>query len=154
MARPRPARHGAGLTGYELYYFNVEALWGIAEWVHWIAGRSGAPRSMRVDEATQMQHTGPMKTAILPQVRVEPELRADLESVLRNGETLSEFVEATVRSAVEYRRTQSEFHARGEAAWQAFQRDGESYPASQVTNELRKMLDEKRKQIKTSPRSK
>ena len=49
-----------------------------------------------------------MKTAILPQVRVEPQLRADLESVLREGETLSEFVETTVRSAVEHRRVQKE----------------------------------------------
>lgn len=54
-----------------------------------------------------------MKTAIIPQIRVEPELRSDLESVLRQGETLSEFVEATVRNAIEYRRMQTEFHTRG-----------------------------------------
>lgn len=59
-----------------------------------------------------------MKTSILPQVRVDPELRANLETVLRPGETLSSFIEDTVRSAVEYRRAQSEFEARGEAAWQ------------------------------------
>ena len=94
-----------------------------------------------------------MKTAILPQVRVQPELRADLEAVLRKGETLSEFVEATVRSAVEYRRMQAEFLARGEAAWQKCRRTGTSHPAKQVIGELRDMLDAKRKQLKVkSPR--
>lgn len=88
-----------------------------------------------------------MKTAILPQVRVAPELRADLESVLHNGETLSEFVEMTVRSAIEYRRTQAEFHARGEAAWQEYQRTGASVSAEQVTRELRDQLEAKRKQL-------
>ena len=44
-----------------------------------------------------------MKTAIIPQVRIEPQLRADLDAVLRDGETLSEFVESTVRGAVEHR---------------------------------------------------
>jgi len=94
-----------------------------------------------------------MKTAIIPQVRVEPQLRSDLESVLRTGETLSEFVEATVRSAVEYRRTQAEFHARGAAAWQQYQHTGTSIPASQVTQELRNMLEARRKELqaRTAP---
>ncbi|MFN7724032.1 MAG: YlcI/YnfO family protein, partial [Rubrivivax sp.] len=38
-----------------------------------------------------------MKTAVIPQVRVEPKLRADLDAVLLPGETLTEFVEASVR---------------------------------------------------------
>ena len=33
-----------------------------------------------------------MKTATIPSVRVEPEFRAEVESVLVEGETLSEFV--------------------------------------------------------------
>lgn len=37
-----------------------------------------------------------MKSAGIPQVRVEPELRAELESLLKQGETLSEFVETRV----------------------------------------------------------
>jgi len=88
-----------------------------------------------------------MKTAIIPQVRVAPELRADLESVLHAGETLSEFVEATVRSAVEYRRAQREFHARGEAAWRQYQQTGASVPAGQVAQELRDMLEARRRQL-------
>ncbi|MFN7426740.1 MAG: YlcI/YnfO family protein [bacterium] len=38
-----------------------------------------------------------MKTAVIPQIRVEPELRAELESVLRQGEALTECVETTVQ---------------------------------------------------------
>jgi len=40
-----------------------------------------------------------MKSAVIPQIRVEPELRAELEAVLKQGETLTDFVEATVRNA-------------------------------------------------------
>lgn len=88
-----------------------------------------------------------MKTAVIPQIRVEPELRAELESVLRKGETLSEFVEATVRGAIEYRRMQTEFHARGEAAWQQYQRTGASAPADEVIQELRDVLESRRKHV-------
>jgi predicted nucleic acid-binding protein len=95
-----------------------------------------------------------MKSANLPQVRVEPELRAQLESVLRDGETLSGFVEATVRSAVEYRRAQAEFHARGEAAWEAFRRSGVSHPAGEVIAELRGKLEARRKRLQAADRRK
>ena len=88
-----------------------------------------------------------MKTAVIPQVRVEPELRADLESVLGKGETLSEFVESSVRKAVEYRRIQAEFQARGEAAWQGYLRTGVSYSAAEVVGELREMLEARRRQL-------
>jgi len=102
-----------------------------------------------------MQYDADMKTAVLPQVRVAPELRADAESVLREGESLSEFVEATVRGAVEYRRAQAEFHARGDAAWRQYQQTGVSRPAGEVIGELRGMLDAKRKQLKArTPREK
>lgn len=88
-----------------------------------------------------------MKSAVLPQVRVEPELRAELESVLRQGETLSEFVENSVRNAVEFRRVQNDFHARGEAAWAEYQRTGVSYSTAEVMAELRAMVEEKRQHV-------
>ena len=47
-----------------------------------------------------------MKTAVIAQIRVEPALRADLDAVLLPGETLTDFVEASVRAAVEFRRVQ------------------------------------------------
>lgn len=53
-----------------------------------------------------------MRSAVIPQIRVEPELRAELESVLQPGETLTDFVVTTVRNAIAFRRVQTAFHAR------------------------------------------
>ncbi len=92
-----------------------------------------------------------MKSAILPQVRVDPELRKSLELMLRKGETLSEFIEDTVRSAVEYRRTQAEFHARGEVAWQEYLRTGVAHSAEEVIGEMRERLSAKRQQLAIPP---
>ena len=89
-----------------------------------------------------------MKTAVIPQVRVEPELRAELDAVLRQGETLSEFVEASVRSAVEFRRVQTAFLARGEASWASFLRTGVATPADQVLDKLQAKLDAKRRLLR------
>jgi predicted transcriptional regulator len=88
-----------------------------------------------------------MKSAVIPQVRVEPELRAELEAVLQEGETLSGFVEACVRNAVEFRRVQTRFHARGQAAWEHFQTTGESVSTDEVVAKLQAKLDAKRKRL-------
>ena len=53
------------------------------------------------------------KTATLPSIRVAPEFRATVESVLLETETLTEFVENAVRETVSRRRNQAEFLARG-----------------------------------------
>ncbi len=88
-----------------------------------------------------------MKSAILPQVRVEPQLRADLEAVLREGESLSDFVETCVRQAVEHRRMQAEFDARADAAWLRFQQTGAGVPAKEVVAELRAQLQTRRRAL-------
>ena len=88
-----------------------------------------------------------MKTAVIPQVRVTVELRADLDAALGEDETLSEFVEEAVRRAVERRRVETSFLARGEAAWQAHLRDGKAVPAENVLEKLQKKLDARRKQL-------
>lgn len=88
-----------------------------------------------------------MKSAVLPQVRVEPEWRTELEAVLRQGEALSEFVETSVRYAVEFRRLQNDFHARGEAAWAELQHTGASTPADEVVAGLRAKVDARRRQL-------
>lgn len=54
-----------------------------------------------------------MKTTTIPSIRVESDFRAEVEAVLAEGETLSQFVEASVRASVERRRMQVEFIARG-----------------------------------------
>lgn len=88
-----------------------------------------------------------MKSAVIPQIRIEPELRAKLESVLRQGETLTEFVEVTVRNAIAFRRVQTTFHARAQAASDAYHQSGVSVPVEAVLKRLQSKLDAKRKKL-------
>ena len=96
---------------------------------------------------TQTQYTKSMKSAVIPQIRVEPELRAELESVLRQGETLTDFVEATVRDAIAFRRVQTAFHARARAASEEYHRTGVAVPVETVLQRLQSRLDAKRKKL-------
>jgi hypothetical protein len=92
-----------------------------------------------------MQYTFLMKSAVIPQIRVEPELRAELEAVLKQGETLTDFVEATMRNAIAFRRVQTAFHDRAQAASQGYHRTGVSLPVEVVLERLQSKLDAKRK---------
>ena len=71
-----------------------------------------------------------MKTATLPSLRVEPGLRKAAEGVLREGESLSSFMEQSLRDEVNRRRMQAEFIARGLAARDEVRSrlDGEGIP--------------------------
>ena len=89
-----------------------------------------------------------MKTSALPTVRIEPALRSELESVLRQGENLSSFVESAVRKAVESRRQQAEFHARGQVSWDELQRTGVSYSVDEVLSTLRQHTAARRAELK------
>ena len=108
--------------------------------------RAGTP-TRPVAAVTQTQYTSSMKTAVIPQIRVEPELRAELESVLRQGETLTDFVEATVRNAIAFRRVQTSFHSRAQAASEEYHRTGVSVPVDTVLQRLQSKLDAKRKKL-------
>jgi ribosome-associated translation inhibitor RaiA len=88
-----------------------------------------------------------MKTAVIPQIRVEPELRAELESVLKEGETLTGFVEVTVRNAIAFRRVQTTFHERAQAASAEYHRTGVSAPVDAVLDKLQSKLNAKRKRL-------
>ncbi len=88
-----------------------------------------------------------MKDAVIPQVRVETELRTSLDAVLRPGETLTDFVEAAVRNAVEYRRVQTAFASRCGASLAEYERTGVSIPAAQVISKLEFKLARRRKQL-------
>lgn len=81
-----------------------------------------------------------MKSASIPSLRVAPELRAAAESVLKEGETLSAFVENSLKAQIEHRRAQAEFIARGMAAREEAKRTGVYYSADEVVDELREML--------------
>jgi hypothetical protein len=99
-----------------------------------------------------MQYSLSMKSAFIPQVRVEPQLRAELEASLRECETLSEFVETAVRDAAQRRRTQAEFIARGLAARDEAQRTGVYVTLEEVDATLGGMLDEARARLAAAPR--
>ncbi len=59
-----------------------------------------------------------MKTAVIPQVRVDPGLRAELD-----------------------------FHTRGQAAWENYERSGAAVPADVVLAKLQAKLDARRRQL-------
>ena len=81
-----------------------------------------------------------MKTAILPSVRVEPALRASVESLLDVGETLSAFVESAVRQTVTRRQNQAEFVARGLMSLENAKRTSEYVDADDVVEKFAKKL--------------
>jgi predicted transcriptional regulator len=82
-----------------------------------------------------------MKTTTIPSIRVEPDFRAEVEAVLAEGETLSQFVEASVRASVERRRMQAEFIARGLRSRDVARRTGVYVDADEVIDGLQRKLD-------------
>ena len=81
-----------------------------------------------------------MKTATIPSLRVDPDLRKSAQSVLGKGESLSGFVEQSIRDSIERRLAQREFIARGLLARDEAQRTGKYVAASEVVGKLEKML--------------
>lgn len=77
-----------------------------------------------------------MKTATMPALRVQPELRQAAEEILRPGETLSAFVEDSLRRNVAFRRTQQEFIARGLASRDEAKKTGMYFSSEEVLAEL------------------
>ncbi len=88
-----------------------------------------------------------MKTASLPSLRVDPQLRDAAESVLQEGESLSSFIEASVRETIERRRIRAEFIARGLASRDDAKRTGIYYSVEDVHAQLRKSLARAKKRI-------
>ena len=82
-----------------------------------------------------------MKTATIPSVRVEPELRAEVESLLGEGETVSGFVEASIRATVLRRRNQAQFIARGLRSLDDARRTGDYVDADVVVESLQRKLN-------------
>lgn len=87
-----------------------------------------------------------MKTATIPPLRVTPALRTDVESVLAEGESLSSFVEESLRREIDYRRTQKEFIARGLAARDQARRSGEYVSAEASLAALDAIIEQQRAQ--------
>lgn len=84
-----------------------------------------------------------MKTATIPPLRVQPELRQAAEDVLKEGETLSSFVEQSLRANIAQRRLQAEFIARGLASRDQARKTGEYFAADDVLSKLAEKLAER-----------
>jgi len=81
-----------------------------------------------------------MKTAVIPPLRVTAELRQAAEGVLKEGESLSGFLEASIQREIRWRRLQNAFLARAQGALEQFERTGVDYAAEDVIKELEDML--------------
>jgi hypothetical protein len=82
-----------------------------------------------------------MKTAQLPPVRVEPSVRKEIEAVLQEGESLSQFVEAAAVQVARRRHAQQEFVARGRSSLARAKVSGEFYPLQGALDQMRARLD-------------
>ena len=81
-----------------------------------------------------------MKTATLPSLRVTPELRQAAEQILQEGETLSSFVEQSIRESIGRRQVQQEFIARGLRSRDDARQTGKYASADAVIGRLEQML--------------
>ena len=81
-----------------------------------------------------------MKTATIPSLRVDPQLRQAAEDVLREGETLSSFVEESVRTSITRRKLQAEFIARGLAVRDEARRTGVYHTVAYVKKMINRKL--------------
>jgi hypothetical protein len=80
------------------------------------------------------------KSRTIPPLRVSEQLRADAESVLGPGESLSAFVMDAVTRAIDFRKSQMEFLARGMASAQDARNSGGYVSSAQAVSALRKRL--------------
>jgi predicted transcriptional regulator len=81
-----------------------------------------------------------VKSRTIPPLRVSEQLRADAESVLGPGETLSAFVMDAVSRSIDFRKTQLDFLARGMASAERARAVGGYVPADKAVARLRKRL--------------
>jgi predicted transcriptional regulator len=81
-----------------------------------------------------------VKSRTIPPLRVSEQLRADAESVLAPGETLSAFVMDAVSRTIDFRKSQQDFIARGMASAQRARTEGSYVPADKVIAGLRRRL--------------
>lgn len=96
-----------------------------------------------------------MKTATMPALRVQPELRQAAEEMLQPGETLSAFVEESLRRNVERRQAQQEFLARGLASRDAAKLSGKYVAADVVLSRVAAKIASAGETIRTkAPRAK
>lgn len=81
-----------------------------------------------------------VKSATFPSLRVDPKLRNAAEEILEDGESLSSFIEQSIRDGVQRRRAQREFVARGLRSRESARRTGDYVAAAKVVTHLERML--------------
>ena len=81
-----------------------------------------------------------MKTAPFPPLRVNPELRQAAEKILLEGESLSSFVEQSIRVNLQRRQLQGEFVERGLLSIEAARQNNAHLSADTVVGRLEEML--------------
>ena len=91
-----------------------------------------------------------MKTATFPSLRVDPSLRQAAEDVLMDGESLSSFVEQSVRANIQRRKAQDEFIARGLASRDKAKRANTYVSSSDVIKGLASQLAKAKAKKKTA----
>src|SRR5512145_1830085 len=84
-----------------------------------------------------------MKSAQLPPVRVEPAVREEIESALREGETLSEFVEASALQEARRRKAQREFLERGRASLAKAKKTGKFHSLNETLDRMQARLEKR-----------
>lgn len=99
-----------------------------------------------------MLYSFAMKTAQLPPVRVEPSVRQEIESVLHQGETLSEFVEHAAVQAAQRRKSQQEFLARGRESLRKAHVNGEYYSAKDALDAMQARVNERVARLTPKPK--
>ena len=82
-----------------------------------------------------------MKSANFPSLRVEPELREAAEACLEDGESLSSFIEHSVRETIARRQSQRQFIERGLASRDEARLSDRFVSAERVIDRLEQMLE-------------
>lgn len=88
-----------------------------------------------------------MRTATLPAVRVSPDTRSLIESVLKEGESLSTFIEQTAKKQALQRKEDEAFYARALAAAQRIDEGGKTYTLDEVMVSLRETSAKKQREL-------
>ncbi|WP_255697616.1 MULTISPECIES: YlcI/YnfO family protein [Pseudacidovorax] len=81
-----------------------------------------------------------LKNAQLPPVRVTADVRQQIENVLLEGESLSQFVERAAVDAARRRQAQQEFIARGRASLARARETGELHDADEALEAMRSRM--------------
>ncbi|OGA18419.1 MAG: hypothetical protein A3I63_03090 [Betaproteobacteria bacterium RIFCSPLOWO2_02_FULL_66_14] len=89
-----------------------------------------------------------MKTDTVPPLRVSARLRREAESVLREGETLSAFMLASLTRGIESRKAQTAFIERGLASAARARKSGSYVPARRVIGKLHRRLERARGRVR------